>query len=123
MEILKLLQEGDVAGLDMEKSRVALDAAKAALEQAKEQFELMKSQFEQVVSRADEAGMPRAKFKKLLEDRTAALWASGLIQPSDERPKAPKAPRAVRKTKTVESDEGSYDPIENQDQAEMVTVN
>ncbi len=118
MEILKLLQEGDSIGLEMEKAREALEAAKLALEQAKEQFEEVKGQLEQIVTKAEEAGIPRAKFKKLVEERVAAMWASGLIQSNDQRPKIAKAPRISRKAKSAESDSSFSEPNETMEPME-----
>lgn len=100
MDLIKLLQEGDATGLEMQKAQEALDHAKKAVEQAKERFELTKNYFEQVVAKADEAGIPRAKFKKLIEERVVGLWNSGLLNQIEEKvTKAPKAPRAAKKAK------------------------
>ncbi len=111
MDIFKLLQEGDATGLEMQKALEALDLAKSAVDQAKERFELTKNYFEQVIARADEAGIPRAKFKKLVEERIAGLWNSGLIDQGAEKiPKQPKAPRLPKKT-TADSNLGA-DSIE-----------
>lgn len=100
MELIKLLQEGDATGLEMQKAEEALDLAKHAVEQAKERFELTKSFFEQVVARAEEAGLPRAKFKKLVEERVAGLWNSGLISQVEERTVRPlRVARSSKKTK------------------------
>jgi hypothetical protein len=108
MDLLKLLQEGDATGLEMQKALEALDLAKSAVESAKERYDLTKNFFEQVIARAEEAGIARAKFKKLVEERVAGLWNSGLIDSSDEKaPRAIKAVRAPKKAKeaVVESAE------------------
>lgn len=100
MELIKLLQEGDATGLEMQKALEALELAKSAVDQAKERFDLTKNYFEQVISRADEAGISRAKFKKLVEERVAGLWNSGLITQIEERsPQAAKAARYAKKSK------------------------
>ncbi len=117
MDIFKLLQEGDATGLEMQKALEALDLARSNVEQAKERFELTKNYFEQVIARADEAGIPRAKFKKLLEERIAGLWNSGLIDQGAEKiPKQPKAPRPPKKT-GVDSTE--VPPTETSESATM----
>jgi hypothetical protein len=100
MELIKLLQEGDATGLEMQKAQEALELAKHAVEQAKERLELSKGFFDQVLSRAEEAGIPRAKFKKLVEERVAGLWNSGLIAQAEAGPlKTVKAARPAKKVK------------------------
>ena len=89
MELIKLLQEGDATGLEMQKALEALEHAKKSVEQAKERYDLTKNFFEQVIARAEEAGVPRAKFKKLVEERVAGLWNSGLISQSEEKSAKP----------------------------------
>jgi hypothetical protein len=106
MELIKLLQEGDATGLEMQKAQEALDLAKIAVEQAKERFDLTKSFFDEVIARAEESGIPKAKFKKLVEERVAGLWNSGLVVQTEERSfKAVKIPRPPKKSKeAVKSD-------------------
>jgi hypothetical protein len=98
-DLLKVLQSGDLAGLELEKARAAVEAARAALDESRVKFEFAKQAFEDVVTAAEEVGLPRAKFKKLIEERTAGLWTSGLVSDlgSVAAPKAPKAPRAPKK--------------------------
>jgi hypothetical protein len=108
LDIFKLLQEGDATGLEMQKALEALDLAKSSVEQAKERYELTKNYFEQVIARADEAGIPRAKFKKLVEERIAGLWNSGLIEIGTEKqPKAAKPARPAKKNKTATLEESA----------------
>lgn len=100
MDLIKLLQEGDATGLEMQKALDALEHAKKAVEQAKERFDLTKNYFEQVIAKADEAGIPRAKFKKLVEERVAVLWNSGLLDQADEKAAKPvKVARPAKKKK------------------------
>lgn len=118
MELIKLLQEGDATGLEMQKALEALEHAKKAVEQAKERYELTKNYFEQAISRADEAGIPRAKFKKLIEERVAGLWNSGLINQSEDKAiKAAKPPRAAKKAKdeAIEISEADLAPSNEPD--------
>jgi hypothetical protein len=108
MELIKLLQEGDATGLEMQKALEALEHAKKTVEQAKERFDLTKNYFEQVIARADEAGIPRAKFRKLVEERVAGLWNSGLMNQSDDKAakpaKASRPPKKVREAATDTTD-------------------
>ena len=101
MDLIKLLQEGDATGLEMHKALEVLDLAKASVEHAKERYDLTKNFFEQVIARAEEAGIARAKFKKLVEERVAGLWNSGLINQGEERAvRAVKPPKAAKKAKS-----------------------
>ncbi len=77
-DILKVLQAGDLAGLEMEKARAVVDAARLALEDARAKFEFAKQAFDDVAESAEEAGVAKAKFKKMIEERTAILWNSGI---------------------------------------------
>ena len=107
MDLIKLLQEGDATGLEMQKALEALEHAKKAVEQAKERHDLTKSYFDQAIAKADEAGIPRAKFKKLVEERVAGLWNSGLMNQAEEKSaKLPRAPRpAKKKEESLETEE------------------
>lgn len=107
MDLIKLLQEGDATGLEMQKAQEALEHAKKAVEQAKERYDLTKSYFEQAIAKADEAGIPRAKFKKLVEERVAGLWNSGLMNQAEEKAaKPPRTPRpAKKKEETLETED------------------
>lgn len=103
MDLMKLLQEGDATGLEMQKALEALDLAKISVEQAKERFDLTKNFFEQVIARAEEAGIARAKFKKLVEERVAGLWNSGLMNQGEERLVKPSKLRVAKKSKSLVS--------------------
>jgi hypothetical protein len=97
-DLLKVLQSGDLAGLELEKARAAVDVARATLEESRVKFEFSKQAFEDVVQAAEEAGLPRAKFKKLIEERTAGLWTSGLVGDIVAgTPRAAKTARAPKK--------------------------
>lgn len=108
LDILKTLQDGDLAGLELEKSRESVELAKQALEVAKERFEAAKASFEDIAQRVDEAGMPKAKFKKVIEERTAVLWNSGFVTTrTDDRvrpAKVAKTPKKSKQSAEIESD-------------------
>ena len=77
-DLVQLIQEADISMLNLENARGAVEAAKAQFESAKEDFELAKTSFDETIAKADEINVPRAKLKKLVEERSAALMASGL---------------------------------------------
>lgn len=92
---LDFLSQADNANLKLELAKMALETAKANLEAAKQTYE-------DVLAKADDHGIPRAKLKKLAEDRVQALIDSGLVnanarndgaraEAKKERPKKPKA--------------------------------
>jgi hypothetical protein len=101
-DLMKLIQDADVASVEYEKARAQVEAAKLSLETAKEQQEQARAVLDDIVNRADEFGVPRAKVKKLIEERTQTLMASGLIPTTAEiRASAGVKPRAVKKVKIV----------------------
>ena len=51
-----------------------LELAKAALETAKNNFETAKQAYDELLAQADGHGIPKAKLKKLTEDRMLALF-------------------------------------------------
>jgi hypothetical protein len=110
-DLVQLIQEADFAIMEIERSRAAVDAAKLALESAKEDFERARSAFDQVIAGADALAVPRAKLKKLAEERAAALLASGLFSTPVNQAKAVKAPKAPKK-KAPKSDERSDEAFE-----------
>jgi len=113
-EVMKLIQEADCAAIEMERARFAVEIAKATLETAKDGFEKARSFFDQTLIRADELGIPRAKIKKLIEDRTSALVASGLMASTDEKPRPPRPARVAKKTATADSESHESDQPLNQ---------
>lgn len=78
-ELLNLIQEADRVAFDLETARANIEVAKQNLESAKDTFEQTKKSYEEMLSKADELGVPRPKIRKLMEERTMALVASGLI--------------------------------------------
>jgi multidrug resistance efflux pump len=55
------------------------ELAKAALETAKNNLEAAKQAYDDLLAQADTHGIPKAKLKKLTEDRVQALLESGLV--------------------------------------------
>lgn len=56
-----------------------LELAKAALETAKNNLEIAKQSYDDLLAQADAHGIPKAKLKKLTEDRVHALLESGIL--------------------------------------------
>jgi outer membrane protein TolC len=108
MDLIQLVQDADAALLDVERARLNVEAAKYALEMAKTDFDQAKSAFDAVIARADDVGVPRAKLKKIVEERTAVLSASGLLSVPANRPsitaKPAKPAKKNAKAKAAEKD-------------------
>ncbi len=103
-DLLGILQEADAASFEMERSKEAVESAKVILDLAKEKFEQAKVAFDQTLSQADQLGVPRAKMRKLVEERTLALMASGLMPSADARSaSALKVPK-LKKQKAIETE-------------------
>lgn len=104
-DLINLIQEADLLMLDWENSKTELESAKLQLELAKEKLDSSRQKFESVVSQADQFGIPRAKLRKLVEERSQSLVASGLFStPANAAPtksSSPKPPKAVKKSKAV----------------------
>ena len=100
---LTILNQADNATLHLEKAKRALDAAKLELDTAKKAYD-------EVLAQADEHGIPKAKLKKLAEDRVAQLIESGLF----EAPAAPRVAAAakpkVKKPKASAKTDEDIDP-------------
>ncbi|MBX3019565.1 MAG: hypothetical protein KF767_16880 [Bdellovibrionaceae bacterium] len=109
-ELVQLIQEADLALVQLEQARSAVEAAKLGFELAKEELEQRRDSFEQVIARADDVGVPRSKLKKLAEERSAALLASGLLSSPITGSRAapgggstkPKSPRKSKEPKIPE---------------------
>lgn len=100
-DLLQLIQEADVSAIEMEQAREGVEAAKQALEAAKERFDQTRTAFDQTIAKADDIGIPRAKLKKLIEERTSAFLGSGLVDTVERTPKVAK-PKAPKKSKVTE---------------------
>jgi multidrug resistance efflux pump len=111
-ELMKLIQDADLASVDVERAREAVESAKASLEAAKENFEQAKTQFDQTLMRADEMGVPRAKLKKLAEERTTVLVSSGLISTASQEARHP-IPKSVKPAKKKTKSEAEVPPSES----------
>jgi len=103
---LTFLNQADSATLQLEQARRALESAKLELDSAKKNYD-------EVLAQADEHGIPKAKLKKLAEDRVAQLIESGLFEgapaPRTAAPAKPKVKKAKASPKAADDD---VDPAE-----------
>jgi len=111
---LSFLSQAESVMLEMEK-------AKRNLETAKTNFDNAKRDYDELLSKADEVGVPKAKLKKLLEDRIAMLFDSGILDFLDgqseavaakkpRKPKRPKAEAPEEVSEEVKADESPDEP-------------
>lgn len=118
VDLIQLIQEADFALLDVERTRMGVESAKTALEMAKSDCDRAKSHFDSVIAKADSLGVPRAKLKKIIEERTAVLSASGLLSvpanksnaqsPFGSTKKAPKA-KSKKIDDSADVEDASFD--------------
>lgn len=112
-ELIQLIQEADLALLNVEQSRLAIEAAKVALELAKNDHDRAKGQFEEVLARADEVGVSRAKLRKIIEERALVLSASGLLSvPVNKLAANAKVVKATPKKAAKPREQKRSDPFE-----------
>jgi hypothetical protein len=99
---LSFLSQAEAVMLEMEK-------AKRNLETAKTNFENAKKNYDEFLAKADDFGVPKAKLKKLIEDRIAMLFESGIIDflETQDKPKMTKTVRKPKPTKDPAADEPS----------------
>jgi hypothetical protein len=81
-----------------------LELARAALEVARAHFETAKAAHEELLAQAESRGIPRAKLKKLAEDRVQGLLEAGLVERASTE-LLPRKERAPRKAKNLDSSE------------------
>ena len=124
---LAFLSQADSVALKLELAKTALETAKSNLETAKQAFD-------DLLLQADGYGIPKAKLKKLLEDRVQTLFESGILPTMEsgdshkplaevkrERPrKAAKKPESELATEAlVTSENGREGILLNETGAEM----
>jgi hypothetical protein len=84
-----------------------LELAKTAFEEAKAKLDLAKQAYDALLAEADEHGIPKAKLKKLTEDRVQALLDSGILASFGAgESKAAIEPKRERPKKTTKKSEG-----------------
>lgn len=95
-DTLKTIHDIDLTFLAVEKARLAVEAAKNSLELAKQEAEAARQRFEESLVKAEELGLPRAKLRKVAEERVGVLLMSGLLK-EDTTPTEKAAPRVIKK--------------------------
>lgn len=92
---LAFLAQADAATLALELARCQLEAAKASFEGAKQAHE-------ELLGQAENHGLPKAKLRKITEERVSALMESGLVPARVESTKP--EPKRAKKTPRVEAE-------------------
>ena len=100
-----LLVEADKAGFALEQARLGLEAAKTAME-------LCKQSYEDIILKAEEAGIPRAKFKKIVEERVQSLFDNGFAEVNVSPRSSPRIERPKRAKKSDPPIATSMDIVE-----------
>jgi hypothetical protein len=104
---LTFLAQADQVTLKLELAKSALEAAKAAFDQAKQAYD-------DLLNQTDTHGIPKAKLKKLTEDRVQALFENGLVSVTRAEAK-PAESKRPRKAKIEAEVVGETWPAEPQD--------
>lgn len=88
------ITQADQAAFELERAKRALDLAKSNLETAKQTYDA-------IMAQAENNGIPRARLKKLVDERVQALLEGGL---ADARlvPKAEKGAKKPKKAPVAE---------------------
>ena len=103
------LAEADDKAVQLERAKRGLEAAKAALENAKLDYDAL-------LAKAEDLGIPRAKLRKITEDRIQSLSDSGMLAfgPGGANSATPKSaakpaakPRKAKAPKEVDADADS----------------
>ena len=89
---LMFLAEADALTLKLEKARWTF-------EMARQELESLKRAHDELMSRAEEHGIPKAKLKKLTEERVQLLVETGLL----EKAEAPTREAKPKKAKTAKA--------------------
>lgn len=105
-DLMKLIQDADSAAIEFEHARAHVENLKNQLDAAKTAQDEARTSLDAIVNRADDLGIPKAKVKKLIEERAHALMTSGLISADGESKKssvksAPKTQKTPKKLKAV----------------------
>lgn len=118
-DFIKLLQEADLASLELERAKATVEVSKEAWEQAKEEYEDSRKALEKILFKADDMAIPRQRIRKLIDDRAQALMASGLMiaeaskktTVKSSRAAKPKAAKALGKGKSEFKSENDKDSV------------
>lgn len=125
-DLMRVLQEADAAAIEVEKAKEEVESAKVLWELAKERFEAARATFDQSLSQADEIGIPRGKLRKLVEERTGSLLASGLMSSKCEVraaiPKSAKPKKVKVKNEKVDDEDAQFDSVDIEDRSTDAAV-
>src|SRR3546814_10245587 len=80
--MMALVAEADAAALAVEAAKSELEIARQAADAAKQVLDSTKGAYDDVLSKADDAGVPKAKLRKLVDERLRALIDAGLDRKS-----------------------------------------
>jgi hypothetical protein len=110
-------QQADQAAFEFEKAKRNLEDAKASLERAKQIYD-------EIMIRADESCIPKNKFKKIIDERVAALFESGLANSTGVNSTKPERPKRVKRSVVEVSidDAVSSEPTARSDSDEIVSI-
>ena len=84
-----------------------LEKAKRALEVAKNSLEVAKQNYEEIMTRAETAGISKAKLKKRVDERVSALFENGFGE-GDLGGPAKSASRVDRSKRLKKSETGTH---------------
>ena len=109
---LSFLSQAEAVMLEMEKAKRNLEAAKATFENAKRNYD-------ELLAKSDEFGVPKAKLKKLIEDRIAMLFESGLLDFLESKgEQEAKKPRKAKRVKPEAAEETTVEAANETEPAE-----
>ena len=83
----------------LDSATLKFELAKRALESAKTELENAKQAYDDVLAQAESHGLPKAKAKKLADDRVQALFDSGILSAA-ERLDGVAAPSETKREKS-----------------------
>lgn len=86
------ITQADQAAFELERAKRALELAKSNLETAKQAYDA-------IMAQAENNGIPRARLKKLVDERVQALLDGGLADAGAGARLLPKSERGAKKPK------------------------
>ena len=107
-DLMKVIQDADIAALALEGARDLMEKSKAQWERTKEEFEVARQELDMIYVQADELGLPKAKIKKIIEERTSSLISMGFISSEEKKPKSPRANKSSKKASEKTEDDVTH---------------
>src|SRR3546814_9672369 len=93
--MMALVAEADAAALAVEEAKSELEIARQAADAAKQVLDSTKGAYDDVLSQADDAGVPKAKLRKLVDERLRALIDVGLVEMAASTKEKPKRGKEI----------------------------